>query len=227
MNEYLKIALSQIPRYFMDLLELTLGPKKFLVTRCVPEDEAVNRAFIFFGMTLLVAAAMQIPMMPQKGNLVLYFAIDAAFVGLIQLATILILRLAWKIVGGKANFRELFMCAAYALAPPLFIFIAFGIIGDVLFQALDPEAHAALRSNPLAPISDESFESSDASELKDLLLYFGFAMASLWFLVAWGAYRQLNRVPKLRSLVAFFLYCVFSVPLLVLSLFFVVYLANI
>lgn len=35
MNEYLKIARSQIPRYFMDLLELTLGPKKFLVNRPV------------------------------------------------------------------------------------------------------------------------------------------------------------------------------------------------
>ena len=42
MNDYIKLALSEIPLYFMNLMELFVSPKQFLSGKCTDDADAIN-----------------------------------------------------------------------------------------------------------------------------------------------------------------------------------------
>lgn len=218
MKEIIDAALVQIPRYFTDLLDVSMGPKRFVVRQCANETEPVNEAFTFLGITLLADLLLQLPLVPAKENLLLKLATFAVTGGLMLLATLAALRIAWMVVGGTANMKRLFVCTAYLLAPMLFIMVAFFLVGDVMFRIINPEGYQLLRINPFAELPDSAIEKGGFFVCM-VFLVLGLAAGYAWFFVAWGAYRILNGVSRFRSAIAFFIYNLISIPLMVVGVF--------
>ena len=223
MNDLIKSSLAQIPRYFMDLCDVAARPKTFLGRQDVDSDAGLNRAFVFYGITLLVSALIQIPMLPKAQSASEYmastFLISMATLAMLALMSLLALRAAWFVVGGKASIRQLFIYMAFLSGPISYLFLLFLITGDVLFRLLDPATAALVRSDPM-------YRPDDGGMLiTEVFALLGFAAVAIWSIYTWGAFRALNQVTKARSLLAFILACVFTTPLLVLSMVLVIYLS--
>jgi len=213
MNDYIKLALSEIPLYFMNLMELFVSPKQFLSGKCTDDADAINKAAIFAGISLLLAFIIQIPSMPKDMNLANQLVVSLAILLLLLLATVLALRLAWRWVGGTASLRQLMVCTAYVLGPMLIICLVCTAVGFAIFRDVNPEGYALLRAHPLAALPEESLAKGGALPFL-IAAMIGIVGATAWFIVAWGAYREINGVSKPRSAAAFFLYNVIQIPLL-------------
>jgi hypothetical protein len=43
-NDYIKLVISEVPQYLMNLLDLVISPKTFLASRGTPDADAANKA---------------------------------------------------------------------------------------------------------------------------------------------------------------------------------------
>jgi hypothetical protein len=59
--------------------------------------------------------------------------------------------------------------------------------------------------------------SSSIYQLSISIGLIGFGCGLLWILAGWGAYRELNHLSRLRSIVAGVLFALFSVPVLAIT----------
>lgn len=196
MNDFVKLALAQIPQYFIDLVEVTTHPKSFLRRKRGTGPDAVNKACVFYGVTLLIATIFLVPALPKNDGFELNLLMTAALQGLMLLMSLIVIRIAWKLVGGQATIRQLFVCTAYLSGPTTFVLLMFFIIGDVLFRFADTDGQAI--SNATAMI--------------------GAALAFVWATLGWGAYRTVNRVSRVRSALAYLLAAILSMPVLLIGI---------
>jgi hypothetical protein len=109
------------------------------------------------------------------------------------------MRLAWRIVKGKANFLSLLITNCYY----------FGV-----FSVL---SHLLLLSGSYFDGGDRALyviysakASSMLSILKIAIYFVGFGSLAIWCLICWKAYHELNGVSKIRSFTAFVLTIVMS-----------------
>jgi hypothetical protein len=212
MKEIILAVLGQIPRYFTDLLEVAMSPKRFLKTRCAGKNDPVNDAFIFLGITFIVAQFLQLPLLPNRDDLLKSLATLAALEGLVLFGTLLGLRIAWVSVRGKADLRQLFVCTAYMVGPAMFIMLGVMLPGYALFKLRDPKGFEQFMAG--------SFEGDTGSlgyRAAVIALLLGFAAAYAWLFVAWGAYRTVNKVSKTRSAIAYIIYTLICIPLLAIT----------
>ena len=63
MQEIIETVGKRIPRYFMDLLDVSTAPKRFIAKQYIDEANSINDAFVFLGITLLVTFAVQLPLL--------------------------------------------------------------------------------------------------------------------------------------------------------------------
>lgn len=216
MNDYLKLALTELPQYFMSLLELLVSPKAFLISRCSADEDNSNRATIFIGMTLLFSFLMQIPLLPKQVNITNQFALLIANELVLMATTLLAIRLAWKFVGGKATLRQLFVCTAYAAGPMFYIFISCNLVGDAFFQVIDPEGHSLVLNHPFSALPESSLKKNGiVAEIGGFIS--GLIGAYVWLIIVQGAYRSLNQVSRARSFAAFIMTQVFQIPLIIFA----------
>jgi hypothetical protein len=157
-------------------------------------------------------------------------ALRAVSLGILGcLATLAVLALAWRIIGARLKFSELIVAYCYMLG-------VFSVISSVLllavmgmFAASYPKTYRAMidhsqaHYNPAA-ISEAFSPSPEAIEsfrkLQEMPGYrlFGtmgaiaFSMALLWLFVAWGTFRQLASVSRLRSFIALAIFLLLWLP---------------
>lgn len=196
MYDFVKLALAQIPQYFMDLVEVTTHPKSFLRRKRGGGPDAANEACIFYGVTLLIATIFMVPSLPKAEGFERNVLMAAVFQGLMLMLSLIVIRIAWKLVGGQATIRQLFVCTAYLSGPTTFVLLMFFNVGDVLFRFAETGGQAI--SNGSAMI--------------------GAALAFVWATLGWGAYRTVNRVSRLRSAVAYLLSAILSMPVVLIGI---------
>lgn len=196
MMDFVKLALAQIPQYFLDLVEVTTHPKSFLRRKRGGGPDMTNKACIFYGVTLLIATIFMIPALPKTESFERNLLLAAVFQGLMLLMLLIVIRIAWKLVGGQASIRQLFVCTAYLSGPTTFVLLMFFSIGDVLFR----------------------FAETDGQAVSTAPAMVGAALAFVWATLGWGAYRTVNRVSRLRSAVAYLLSAILSMPVLLIGI---------
>ncbi|HEX9173176.1 MAG TPA: hypothetical protein VF861_10975 [Telluria sp.] len=195
MNDFVKLALAQIPQYFLDLVEVTTHPKSFLRRKRDGGPDAANKACIFYGVTLLIATVFLAPALPKTEGFEHNALTAAVFQGLMLLMSLIVIRIAWKLVGGQATIRQLFVCTAYLSGPTTFLLLMFFSIGDVLFRFADTGGQAISTGSAMV----------------------GAALAFVWATLGWGAYRTVNRVSRLRSAIAYLLSAILAMPVLLIG----------
>ena len=119
MLDFVKMALQYIPQYFTELLEVLTGPKAFLAKQDPESPEVVQRAWVFYGISMLIGTIAMMPTMPRSRATAELFVVSLATSAITLLLSLLLVKLSWRVVGGKANLKATFSVYAYVAGPAL------------------------------------------------------------------------------------------------------------
>lgn len=216
MKELLEKIVSYLPVYVPDFVRLVSGPKSFVAERNKKNEGGLVRAFTFLGVSLAIFFILQWGFVaPGKAS-----STDAAIHGILYVLFVVgfsgILRLSWKIVGGKARYDRFLITTSYYVGVCLIGMAIATLCSIAILRLFYPDSNTWFVS-VVAAKNPWAVQMPDPRILKGILasfLAFLVVAAStfVWGLVAWGAYRELNQLPRSRSCAALFLTVLFSSP---------------
>ncbi len=212
MKDLLEKILSYLPVYIPDLVRIISSPKHFVAERNKGSEGDLIKAFTFLGVSLSIFFILQAGV-PGKD-----FLTDTAIHGILYLLFVVIfsavLWLSWKIVGGKANYQSFLITSSYYVGVLSIGFAIGALCFTGILRMFYPDAYAWFVKFVAAP---SLWAAYDPRFTKSVLVAFtGFltiaSPTSVWGFVGWGAYRELNQLPRSRSCAALFLTILFSLP---------------
>jgi hypothetical protein len=202
MKELIEKILAYLPKYLTDFGSLISGPKRFMAQKNTKAEETFVQALVFLGISLVLVVIMTAPLLPPGKDIWTYLGTIA--VGLLLGVSLyaVALRVAWRLVGGNAPIRSYFVTYAHFSGVIVIVSTVFLLLGEGVFKVLEPDLYrqvieANLNNQPMPNVED-----SYVPLISLLINAAGLFLASIWGLVAWGAYRQLNGLSKWRSFIA-------------------------
>ena len=205
-------TLEYLPRYLTDFGSLALRPKRFIANRNPKADDTYHGSLVFLGVSVFLFVVMTVPLRPTEVDFHLYLGGQIATSLLAVSLYAIALRLAWRLVGGKATVRSFFATYAYFFGVISIITTLFLLIGEGILKIFEPEIYAKIRSlqreteQVLLPLETlrkiPGFIDSSIPAISVGILAAGYCVSGVWLLLAWGAFRQLNGSSKLRSFIA-------------------------
>jgi|SRR5579862_3631321 len=208
--------LGYIPKYFVALAQIFLRPRNYLAALPASDEEQLAPALIFLALSCIILALSTLPFSPAKESTVLFLAARAVVLAVMMLVYALVIHLSWRIVGGKETFLRCFILSIYISSVASLILLVFFLIATSTIVALDPDLAHAMISSGLTPIPLDQSQLLLASIYLGTI-FLGAIIASLWFMLAWGAYRDANQVSRLRSALAFCLAGILALPVLAVT----------
>jgi hypothetical protein len=212
MKDLLEKILSYLPVYIPDLVRIVSGPKRFVAERNKGSEEDLIKAFTFLGVSLAIFFILQAGV-PAKD-----FLTDTAIHGILYLLFVVvfsgILRLSWRIVGGRAEYESFLITSSYYVGV-----LSIGFAGGALcfigiLRLLYPVSYSWFVKFIAAPSLWKAYDPRFSRSI--LVAFVGFLTlgvpTSVWAFIGWGAYRELNQLPRSRSCAALFLTTLFSLP---------------
>ncbi|HVO59999.1 MAG TPA: hypothetical protein VMT53_03640 [Terriglobales bacterium] len=216
MNELIGKLLAAIPAYARQLIQLLRSPREFIRKLELDSDSALQDALTFLAVSFALAFIAQIPLLPGKANPGILFGASAVIAGLAFLAEVALLALSWKVVGGRLPFRKFLIVNSYFTGFSSLMFLMAELIAIGVCQVLDPAITHAVFYGPM-PDPVDAVRSEGVKALF-LVLALGIVAVYVWAFVVWRSYRELNRVSKFRSAIAFVVFLGFSPMVLALQL---------
>jgi hypothetical protein len=211
MKELLEKIITFIPEYLMGFGKLLARPKTFLAKARPNTKSGFRSGLQFLAISLVLSVISLTPLLPEGSDIWKNLAITSLYELLAVAALACITRLAWLIVGGRASTRSLLTLYSYVASVVLVLSAVTLIIADGTARVFNPALHAAIKQAQLAhqPIPAQF---SKAYLAAAGIWICGFIVLTVWFVASWGAFRALNRTTRGRSVLAFILTNVFSVP---------------
>lgn len=202
MKELMEKILTYLPRYLMEFGSLVSEPKRFMAQKNTTEEDTFVQSLLFLGISLVLVVIMTAPLLPPGKDLWAHLGTQAVGCAVAVSLVAVALRIAWRLVGGKATVRSFVVTYAYFFGVMSLVFTVFQLLGEGVFKVLAPDLYgqviqAKLNKQPTPDLSDSS-----VPLISSVVLVAGFFALSVWGLVAWGAYRELNGLTKRRSFVA-------------------------
>ena len=231
MNEAVQWLLKAIPTYVLTFGRVFVAPKTEIVAKCRGEESAVPGALVFLGVSQLVL----FPLAQGSKELHSAFwdtalrAVSLSIIG--GLATLGVLALAWRVLGVRLKFSELLVAYCYMLGifSVVWSILSLAVIG--MFASFYPETYRAMiqaQANPV-PISKafspENMESARALQampgffLFSAMANIAFYMTLMWLFFAWGTFRELASVSRLRSFIALAIFLILWLPVWIILAF--------
>jgi hypothetical protein len=216
MKDLLEKILLYLPVYIPDLVRIVSGPKRFVAERNNGDEGELIKAFTFLGVSLAIFFILQADI-PVRGR---GFVLDLGIHGILYLLFVVflsaVLRFSWKIVGGKAEYQGFLVTTSY-LVGVLFIGLAIGALFFTGILAMFyPDAYSWFIQFLKAPSIRDAYNPDPGISRSILVALMGFlsvaVLTLVWGFVAWGAYRELNQLPRSRSCAAFFLTILIFLP---------------
>jgi hypothetical protein len=222
MKDIIEKILAYLPQYFAELGRLFAAPKRFIAERDVNSDETFAASLLFLAISLVLS--MLISQLFLRNDKDLWTELGrAAVVTMIDVTTgALAIYFAWWIVGSRARAKGFFTSFSYFSGALYVILAALDQLPISVIKIFEPEVFEKM----LAPRSGlERFrlildpqlrtqvfgEPTTALYVANVIDWAGTVLFFVWVIVAWGAFRKLSGLSKIRSFFAFLLACVFSV----------------
>jgi len=215
MKEVLEKILLYLPVYIPDLVRIISGPKRFVAEHIKRKGELV-KAFTFFGVSLSIFFLLQADITVGGRD----FKTDFAIHGILHLLSAaiftVILRISWKIVGGKADYQGFLIATLYYVGV-LFVGIAIAALCFTgILRMFYPDSYTWFIQYLKAP-NIPSANNADPRILQGILVAFmGFLTVALltlgWGFVGWGAYREMNKLSRSHSCAALILTILIFLP---------------
>jgi len=231
MKDLFEQILKYLPHYLTEFGAVFSGPKSFIATKLSTDaGDAFGEALLFLGISLTLVLLMYTPLLPA-GKDFWSFAIPYYVSYIIEIPLgAMVIRTAWWIVGGRAPARPFFIAYAYYVGVASVLIGAIDLVASGSLKTLDPQLYREYSDALQKPQSMEDWVQSHTDLLHRYAQSYvtltaavieglGTLIITIWGLVGWGAYRQLNGLSKLRSLVALIISWVLFVSVVLISRF--------
>ena len=111
MNDFLKELWKEIPRFLEDFVDLLTGPKAFLGNR--KNELGLRAPIVFYVISVAIASVLYLPFLHPGTNIGIYLVELVALGALAVVLNTLVYSAAWRLVGGKAQFRHYVVLTFY------------------------------------------------------------------------------------------------------------------
>ena len=215
-KELLERLVTVLPAYFADLIQFTAAPKRFLATRTATWTQGLT----FLAVSFLLTFIIQLPL--TRTDPLLEAATDAAFVFTYVVLFGYAVILAWRAAGGRAPIEGFFAIHFYVAGVIKLLMSATFIIVIGVLRMADPAAYREMSEHLYAGdamwllANIDRLQHRPAWQVAMVLTMIGVALIGVWIVTTWGAFRQLNGLSRLRSVVAFAIFCAASVPVYII-----------
>jgi hypothetical protein len=214
MKDLIEKILVYLPQYLSNFGLIFSGPKTFIAAKNVESDTAFTEALLFLGISLALVVLMLAPLQPAGRDFWSSFS-STLVVWLIAVPlAALVIRAAWWIVGGRAPAQSFFVTYAYFFGVPVVLSAAVQLLSMGFFKTFEPELYsqvvAAMEKKSAMPAPSQSH----VPLISLAILGIGFLLIAIWGFIAWGAYRKLNGLGRLRSFAAILIAGILTWPVL-------------
>jgi hypothetical protein len=213
MQELIKKLLAALPLYCRQMLALLSGPRTAILQQDLDSDSALEQALTFIAVSFGIAYIGQIPLLPGGHSTAETFGILAVGLAFAFGLNVILVILAWRIVGGRLAGKKILIVTCYFCGVSTILCLAISLLALGTFKVMDP----SLYQQYLSGTFDDPSNSLKNGGYVAFLVLMGIAVVVVyaWIFWIWGAYRQLMQLSRMRSGIAFFLFTTFS-PLLFL-----------
>ena len=212
MGKLIDAVVIYLPRYLADFGSLFLGPKRFIAQKNTRAKDTFGESLVFLVVSQFLTVVMTAPLARPGISLSVRLMASAVVALLGTALSAIALRFAWRLVGGRATVRSFFVTYAYFASVIAVVLTLFLLLGEGVFKVLAPEIYALVIYATVngRPIPQEAFKDQIIVVAIVSIYVVGFLFVTVWSLVAWGAYRELNALGRVRSLLALMITGVFG-----------------
>lgn len=200
MNTIVTAIQSWAIEYVSNFLAILIGPRKFLRELKYNKSEAIADSLIFYTVSAILSKAV----LDFSGGFAVFDARRTAAMAMFAVCGLAInvtaQRAAWRLVGGNATWRELFIASTYMTG---------FLIAGVFFMVAVANGLVLNLPRPLLGTNIHLY-----ANVISVIYHIGASVFALSYpIIAWGALRNLNGVSRGRSIAAYFIYFSFSLIL--------------
>jgi len=225
MSEAVQWLLKAIPTYLLTFGRIFVAPKTEIIEKCKGGESAVPGALAFLAVSMLILYGFEGSKDSQSDfwTTVIRTVANSVIVGL---ATVGALALAWRMTGARIEFPKVLVAYCYTSGVSVLLWSIFGLAIDGILKAWYPETYPAyMRAAETTPMvlsrkfwqSQGTLQAMPDYQKFGLISTIGSLFPFLWLFAAWGTYRRLAAVGRLRSAIAlaifFLLLCLFGLIL--------------
>jgi hypothetical protein len=213
MKDIIDKILAYLPHYFADFGWLFSAPKNFIAARDVNSDETFAASLLFLAISLVISTLMITPLAPTGKDLWTTLTATAVENMIAVSLGALAIYIAWWLVGGRARVRGFFTTYAYFSGVSVVLFAGVSIVSTGVLKVFDPESMSVPAgswkdfSSHMEQISVVGW--SAAVQVAGYIFLAALFFWFIWSIIAWGAFRELNGLSKMRSFFAFLFWSVF------------------
>jgi len=203
MRDLIESFLKFVPQYLSNLIDITLSPKRFFFLRKLDSENALHEALKFFLFTFAFDRLWRLGILEIKDRLLVEHAQDIAIHLLVILISAVVVKVSWRIVGGKANIRSLLAASMYYSSVALLIdgfFKFFNVLVLMLYEPRLKEHTAKGDLNGAAEIISSIPPTGNL--IASLFSLLGMLFLTIWFISFWGVFRTINEAGRLKSFAA-------------------------
>jgi hypothetical protein len=122
------------------------------------------------------------------------------------------LRVAWRLVGGKAPVSSFFVTYAYFFGAAVVLLVTVLLLSAGVFKVVEPDLYAQVAKAQLNKQPMPDLSGSSVILISLFISAVGFLCVAVWGFIACGTYRQLNGLSKWRSFIAMMIMGLLSWP---------------
>lgn len=217
MKDLFEKLIGLIPTYLDDLFSLLSGPKSFIAERIADNEPVMEKALVFLAVSFFISWILKISLI--RGDPFLELGSDAIFVLIYVSAYGGALYSAWRIIGGRSEFKKVLTINFYysGILKLMMSFVFLGMMGAIRISdpALYKDIFDSAYSGGIATFlinNKQQLLQNTGYRLSIMVQFVGFSAMLAWIFIGWGAYRELNQLSRLQSFAAGLLFILFCLP---------------
>lgn len=226
MKDIVEKILGYLPKYLPEFIKVFSGPKSAISERNQGKPDDLKQALIFFGISFFLIFPFQRALIPNQQELWAHIAQSMTIAFFVGLASAALMRLAWRTVGGRAPLEKFIVVYCYFSGVILVISMFSTLIPLGALKTFYPDTFTSVKallfSADKSPIDSGGFEELvllPGFQLYNILYIILSCISAIWYVVAWGVYRELTGLTKARSVLAFILSLIFISPVAISAYF--------
>lgn len=219
MKELINNIILYLPSYILTFLRIVVAPKRTIAELNKGYKNDLQNALIFLGATIVLASILGLSFFPTRRGILEFLGIELTLVifeGIIYSAVVWF---SWRIIGGRAPIER--FATIYCYVGSIIIVVS-GLGTLTSFSALKlfyPGSYKALLDLTFSSKHSFSEIARQLNCLPGYSVYMGILLITLgvlmiWYIVSWGAYRELTDQTKIRSFFSFTISTLILIPLI-------------
>jgi hypothetical protein len=222
-KDLLEAVAAHVPRSLDAFVRILSGPKRFLQDLPMASRTTLPNALTFACLSFSLAFLLEVPFLESASDLWSAFAVSLIFLVIATVVGAAVWKLSFRIVGGRASFRDHLVLSLYVTGPFSVLWSLMSAAPKGLVRIAAPTLYPLFKRFMDASLTGVDFVNGIGQfvplfESKPVLValataYLLICVDTVWLVLCWGAFRHLNRTTRLRSGVALFISLILSLPM--------------